>query len=118
MKDDKLPDIGLIGQGYILDLQGEHQRLQIRSWDPQLRMAQTIDFPWQPDRWYRMKLRTAMEDDRAVLRAKVWPRDEEEPAEWLLEATDEVPNRSGSPGLFGNAKDAEIYLDNVQVTAN
>ena len=65
-----------------------------------------------------MKFRAAVEDDKAVLRGKVWPRGEKEPSGWTIEATDAVPNRSGSPGLFGNAKDAEIYLDNIQVSEN
>ena len=29
---------------------------------------------------------------------------------------DEVPNVKGSPGLFGNAIDAEIFYDNITVT--
>jgi hypothetical protein len=28
------------------------------------------------------------------------------------------PNVCGSPGLFGNATDAEVYVDNVKVNAN
>jgi hypothetical protein len=36
----------------------------------------------------------------------------------MLEVTDDVPVTQGSPGLYGNAKDAEIYLDNITVTAN
>ena len=81
-------------------------------------MAQTIDFPWQADTWYTMKLRASVEGERAVLKGKVWPRGTEEPAEWTIEAVDESPNVTGSPGLFGNAKDAELYLDNIHVTAN
>ena len=118
VSNDKLPDIGLIAHGYTMDLQGENQRLQIRSWVPQLRMAKTIDFPWQPNQWYHMKFRAGVKDGKAVLQGKVWLRDKEEPAEWTIEASDDVPNLSGSPGLFGNAKDAEIYLDNIQVTEN
>lgn len=118
LKNDKMPDIGLIAQGYTLDLQGASQKLQIRTWVPQLRMAETIDFAWKPDTWYTMKLQAANEDGKAVLRGKVWPRGEDEPAEWTITATDESPNVAGSPGLFGNAKDAEIALDNIQVTAN
>ena len=117
-KDNKLPDIGLIAQGYAIDLQGASQKLQIRSWVPQLRMAQTIDFPWEADRWYTMKFRAAVENGQAILRGKVWPQDETEPTDWTIEATDDSPNHSGSPGLFGNAKDAEIFLDDVTVTAN
>ena len=118
LKDNKMPDIGLIAQGYTLDLQGANQALQIRSWVPQLRMANTIDFPWEPDRWYTMKLRAEVANERATLRAKVWPREEAEPDDWIVEAVDESPNLAGSPGLFGNAKDAEIFLDNIRVTAN
>lgn len=117
-KNGKVPDIGLIGQRYTLDMMGASQQLQIRTWPPQLRMAQTIPFEWQPNVWYTMKLRTAVENGKAVLRGKVWPRDAEEPAEWLLTATDESPNEVGSPGLFGNAKDAEVFYDNISVTAN
>ena len=116
--DNKMPDIGLIAMGYTLELQGANQKLQIRSWVPQLRMAKTIDFPWQPNQWYHMKFQTAVEDGKAVLRGKVWLRDKKEPAEWTIQASDDVPNLSGSPGLFGNAKDAEIYLDNIQVSEN
>ncbi len=116
--DDKMPDIGIIAQGYALDLQGASQKLQIRTWSPQLRMAKTIDFPWKPNVWYVMQLRAGNENGQAVLRGKVWPRDQEEPSEWTIEAIDNSPNVTGSPGLYGNAKDAEITLDNIQVHAH
>ena len=113
--DNKMPDIGLIAMGYTLELQGANQKLQIRSWVPQLRMASTVEFPWNPDSWYTMKLRAMIEDGQAVLRGKVWLRDEPEPNEWTVEAVDKSPNLAGSPGLFGSAKDAEISLDNIRV---
>lgn len=116
--DGKLPDIGLIAQGYTFDLQGADQAIQIRTWVTQRRMAQTLPFAWKPNTWYRMKLRAAVEGERAVLKGKIWPRDTEEPSDWTLEATDTSPNRSGSPGLFGNAKDAELFIDNVHIAAN
>ena len=116
--NDKMPDIGLLAQGYALDLQGENQKLQIRSWVPQQRMAKSIDFTWKENTWYTVKFKAAVEDDIAVLRAKVWVRGEEEPQAWLLEATDDAPNTQGSPGLYGNAKDAELFIDNISVTAN
>ena len=116
--DDKMPDIGIIAQGYCLDLQGQHQKLQIRTWVPQLRMAETVPFEWEPNRWYTMKFMATVEDGQAVLRGKVWPRDEPEPEEWTLTAYDPSPNVQGSPGLYGNAKDAEIFLDNFSITPN
>ena len=119
---DQLPDIGLTAHGYVLDLMGESQQLQIRTWSAQLRMAETIKFPWKEDTWYRMKFRVDIESEPpaaiAVLRGKVWPRDQEEPKEWTITARDESPNLAASPGLYGNAKVAELYLDNVEVTAN
>jgi len=118
LKNNKMPDIGLIAQGYTLDLQGANQALQIRSWVPQRRMASTNDFPWQADCWYTMKFRAEVIGGQASLRGKVWPRDEDEPENWSVEATDSSPNLSGSPGLFGNAKNAEIFLDNIRVTEN
>jgi outer membrane protein assembly factor BamB len=116
--NDKMPDIGIIAQGYCMDMQGASQRLQLRSWVPQLRMATTIDFKWKPDTWYTMKLQASQEDEKVVLRGKVWPRGEDEPEQWTITAEDEAPVTQGSPGLYGNAKDAELYLDNIQVTEN
>ncbi|TWU57172.1 outer membrane protein assembly factor BamB family protein [Rubripirellula reticaptiva] len=119
---DQLPDIGLTNHGYVLDLMGESQQLQIRTWSAQLRMAETIDFPWKENTWYRMKFRADIESEPpaavAVLRGKVWPKDEPEPKEWTITARDESPNLNASPGLYGNAKVAELYLDNIEVSAN
>lgn len=124
-KEDQLPDIGLIAQGYTLDLMGNSQQLQIRTWTPQLRMAQTVDFPWKEDQWYRMKFQASVEDDPnapegkvAVLKGKIWPKNEQEPKEWTVTARDESPQTTGSPGLFGNAKVSELYLDNIEVVPN
>lgn len=119
---DQLPDIGLTAHGYVLDLMGQSQKLQIRTWSAQLRMAQTVDFPWKEDTWYRMKFRVDLEgsgdDQVAVLKGKVWPKGEDEPKEWTVTARDETPNLAASPGLYGNAKVAELYLDNITVTSN
>ena len=69
-----------------------------------------------------MKLRYELESEgpaaTAVLRGKVWPRDQDEPEDWTMTARDESPNRSASPGLYGNAKLTELYIDNIEVTPN
>jgi len=120
LSGDKLPDMGLIAQRYTLDLMGASQQLQIRSWTPQLqtRFSESKPVKWEADKWYTLKFRAAVEDGKAVLRGKVWPRDEKEPADWMIEAVDEEPNVVGSPGLYGNANDSEIFIDNVIVTPN
>jgi outer membrane protein assembly factor BamB len=119
-RNQKLPAMGLINQRYTLDMIGSTQELQIRSWTSQLdlRFAKTIPFAWKPDVWYTMKFRGENRDGKAILRGKVWPKGTPEPAEWTIEAADETPNVAGSPGLFGNATDSEVFIDNVKVTAN
>jgi len=113
----KLPDIGLIAQRYTLDMMGESQKLQIRSWTSVLdRFSKDLPFTWKPDTWYTMKFQANVVDGKALLRGKVWPRGEAEPKEWTIEAVDEAPNVNGSPGLFGNAGNAEVYYDNITVT--
>ncbi len=118
-KNGKMPDVGLIAQRYTLDLMGAQQQLQIRSWTSQLdRFSKSVPYAWQPNKWYTLKFRASVEDGKAVLKGKVWTRGEMEPDEWTVEAADPAPNVVGSPGLFGQANDAEIYLDNISVTAN
>ncbi|REK36673.1 MAG: pyrrolo-quinoline quinone [Planctomycetota bacterium] len=118
-KNGKLPDIGLVAQRYTMDLMGASQQLQFRTWTTQLdRFSVDVPFEWQEKTWYTMKFQASVEDGKAVLRGKVWQRDEEEPADWMIVGEDEVPNVKGSPGVFGNAKDAELFYDNLTVTSN
>lgn len=81
-------------------------------------MANSVPFEWKPEVWYTMKMKASLEGGRAVLRGKVWKKGETEPEKWMIEAVDESPNKQGSPGLFGNAIDAEIFYDNIKVTKN
>lgn len=119
INENKMPDIGIIAQRYTLDLMGQHQDLQVRSWTAQLeRFSKTVEKPWKPDTWYTIKLRASTEGGKAVLKGKVWPRGEKEPDAWTVEGTDQAGNLVGSPGLFGNASDAEIFVDNISVTPN
>ena len=120
----RLPDMGLIANRYTLDMQGRHQRLQIRSWASDLRMAKTSDFPWETDVWYTMKMQVEVVEGRrdlptstpakAIIRGKVWRTGEHEPENWTLIAEDPRPNREGSPGIYGYSA-TEIYYDNLKV---
>ena len=113
----KLADVGLINSGYTLDLMGNHQRLELRSWASALRMVQRVDFEWQPNVWYRMKMRVDTNDTRALIQGKVWPKGEPEPEQWQITAEDPLPIREGSPGLYGYSP-TPVYFDNVKVTSN
>ncbi len=111
----RIPDIGLIANGYTLDLMGSHQRLQIRSWASELRIVKNVDFPWQPDVWYSMKLQVDYAGNKGEIKGKVWLKADQEPEAWTIVAEDPLPIMHGSPGLYGNST-AVLYFDNVQVT--
>ena len=107
-------DVGLISHRYIVHLIGNHQRLQVVSWLSDLRMAKTIDFPWEEDTWYTMKVKVDQEGDRAVVRGKVWKTGTAEPSAWTIEAEDPLPLTEGSPGLYGYSP-TNVYYDNLKV---
>jgi len=111
------PDMGLIASGYVLDLMGANQRLQLRAWDTELRLMQEVEFKWDPDTWYTMKLRADTQGAEGLIRGKVWRRGEPEPAAWTVTAHDPRPVRSGSPGLYGYSA-VEILFDNLSVAPN
>ena len=112
-------DIGINVQRYTLDLMGQFQKLQIRTWTTQLeRMGKSVPFKWKPNVWYTMKFRAETDGKTATLRGKVWKRGDDEPKAWTIEALDKAPNVQGSPGLFGSATNAEFYMDNFSVTPN
>jgi outer membrane protein assembly factor BamB len=123
-EDNQLPDMGVIAQRYTLDMMGQSQKLQIRSWPPQVatHLGKEERFGWEPNVWYTVKFRASTQgsgdERRVLLQGKVWPRGESEPSKWSIEAVDETPNLVGSPGFYGDATNAEVYIDNVRVAAN
>lgn len=110
----RVPDIGLISSGYTLDLMGSHQRVQIRSWSAEMRIVKNVDFPWDSDVWYSMKMQVDYVGNKGVIRGKVWKKDDKEPDAWTIEVEDPLPIKHGSPGIYGNSN-ATLYFDNVQV---
>ena len=123
--DPKGPDMGLINGGYTMELLSKGTRpglppgpkLQVRSWQAGLRIATDVEYAWTPGVWYRMKFRVDVEDDTAMIRGKVWPRDETEPADWTITVEDPLPIRQGSAGLSGYSP-SSIYFDNITVSEN
>jgi len=96
-----MPEVGVGACRYTLMLVGNTQSLRLVSWDAMPRVDRTINFSWEPQKWYRMKLTTTLQGGKQVVRGKVWPRDQKEPQGWTVEYTDPSPNGSGSPYLFG-----------------
>jgi len=111
-------DAGVIAQRYVLSVYGNSQLLQLEPWQPETARTVTVPYAWKPDTWYRLKLQVEnLPDGKVRARGKVWPVSGTEPAAWMIERIDPIPNRQGAPGIFGNAL-AEIYFDNLKVYPN
>ena len=111
-------DAGVIAQRYVLTLYGNSQMLHIEPWQPETARTKSMPFAWKPDTWYRLKLQVEnLPDGTTRARGKAWPTSETEPAAWMIELIDHIPNRQGAPGIFGNGL-AELYFDNIKVYAN
>jgi len=111
-------DAGVIAQRYVLTLYGNKQVMNLEPWQPELKRTISIPFAWKADTWYRLKLEVQnLPDGKTRARGKAWPAGEPEPAAWMIERIDPIPNRQGAPGIFGNGL-AELYFDNLKVYAN
>jgi outer membrane protein assembly factor BamB len=118
-ENGKISDVGLINSGYFMTIRGESNKLRIDSWPSHdFRTHQMIDANIKPNEWFTMKLSVVPSGDTATVRGKLWKRGQQEPDDWTIEMVDSAPNLHGSPGLYGHASDAQIYLDNLQVTPN
>ena len=114
----RMGDAGIIVQRYMLYVLANTQRLVLNPWQPETDRAVIVPLPWEPDVWYRMKLRVENLANGAVrVRGKVWRRDDPEPAEWNIDHTDTAGNRQGSPGIYADAY-SEIFFDNLKITPN
>jgi hypothetical protein len=111
-------DAGVIAQRYGLTLYGNSQMLHIEPWQPEIARTKSVPFAWKPDTWYRLKLQVEnLPDGTTRARGKAWAVGEPEPAAWMIERIDPIPNRQGAPGIFGNGL-ADLYFDNIKVYAN
>lgn len=114
----QMGDAGVVAQRYALILFGNHQRMELQPWQPETERTVTVPFSWEPDTWYRLKLRVEnLEDGRVRALGKAWPVDEHEPQEWLIDRIDPIPNRSGSPGIYSDVHH-EVFFRNLEVRPN
>ena len=109
-------DVGIINSRYVLEMIGSPKRLRFYSWIPAPRFQKRIDFPWETDRWYHLKLKVDLVGDEAQVKAKAWLRDQPEPEAWTIEATDPQPNREGAAGIYANSTMGPLYYDNVKIS--
>jgi outer membrane protein assembly factor BamB len=111
-------DVGLINERYGMVLFGNGQKLELHPWQAADEMTTRVDFKWDADKWYRMKLRVDhQKDGTARVRGKVWPADAAEPAAWTIEKVDKIPHVMGSPGIYADGI-SDVYFDNVKIYRN
>jgi outer membrane protein assembly factor BamB len=113
----RLPDMGLINQGYTLDVMGRQQKLQLRTWGAELDKSANAPFAVEPDAWYRAKLRVDVAGDKGTVRGKVWKKGEPEPEAWTITLEDPIVVQEGAPGIYGDSV-TDIYYDDFTVKVN
>jgi hypothetical protein len=120
-----MADVGIVAQRYELVLFGNHQRLELQPWQPEIQRTVKKEFAWTKDTWYVMKLEVqALDGANVRARGKVWPKGEPEPAEWTIERVDPIGSLKGSPGIYADVPNAdpkggsEVYYDNIKVYPN
>lgn len=115
----KVADMGLINSRYVFTISGASKELRLYSWGVSDHRTQAKKpYPLEPSVWYTLKIRVEPQGDKTLVQGKIWKRGEAEPSAWSIEFTDHAPNLHGSPGLFGNAQQAEFFVDNLTVTPN
>ena len=117
-KRRQMGDGGVIAQRYALVLFGNAQKLELHPWQANPARTVEVPFAWKPETWYRVKLRVANRaDGTTAVQGKAWPSAEPEPAAWTIDHVDRMPHRQGAAGIYADAS-AEVFVDNVKVTAN
>jgi len=124
---EKVGDMGIVNSRYTLLLDGKvhsdgKRRVRLVSWEARLRVNQEAVFDWNPNVWYTAKLEVIPKDKTALVRGKVWPKGEAEPAAWTVEYEDPSPNREGAAAIYGyvsNIADdlpgSEMFYDNIRI---
>jgi outer membrane protein assembly factor BamB len=114
----QMGDVGITAQRYSLVLYGTGQRLKLEPWEPETTRTVSVPFAWQPDTWYRLKLRVENQPDGTVrIRGKAWPTGQPEPDAWPIDRVDPIGLREGAPGFFIDAQFG-AHIDNLNLTAN
>ncbi len=112
----RLSNIGVTSQRYDCVLKVNTNEFALQTWTAHLRVNEAQKLKDDAaGKWYTLKFAVEAKDGTAQLRGKMWPRGEEEPAEWSIEATDPHAIEHGSPGLYVYRL-SDCYFDNVIVS--
>jgi len=123
-KRRQMGDVGIVAERYEMVLFGNHQRVELQPWQPEVQRTVRVEFPWKADTWYTMKLEVqSMGGGKVRARGKVWEKGQPEPAAWTIERIDPIGSVKGAPGLYADAPSqpgggSDIYYDNIKVYKN
>jgi outer membrane protein assembly factor BamB len=109
--------VGFINQRYLVTLVGNSQILEVSSNHD--RLKQSVPFAVKPNTWYRLKtLVKPGENGGGTVFAKAWPRDEEEPAAWTIEAPVKHLHPNGAPAVYAFSPQSQrrVYIDNIKIS--
>lgn len=118
-KRRQLGDVGIVAQRYALMMFGNNQALELQPWQPETKRTISVPFEWKGNTWYRLKLRVQNEPDGKSTRiqGKAWIATDPEPAGWMIDKLDTMPNVKGAAGLFADAQNG-VLVDNIKITPN
>ena len=109
---------GLVNQRYLITLVGNQNILEVSS--NHERVKSSVSFPIKANTWYSLKTHVkANADGSGEVRAKAWPKGEDEPAEWTIKVPVKRVHPKGSAGVFAFSPQAQkrVFLDNIKLNA-
>ncbi len=114
----QMSSVGVTNQRYDMILKTNSMDLALQTWSAHLRINEELRLEDDPaGKWFTVKYRVDVRDGQAHLKGKMWPRGEEEPAEWTIETSDPHALEHGSPGLYVyRLRNSTAYFDNVIIS--
>ena len=111
--------VGIVAQRYALMMMGTQGTLELQPWEPETKRTVSAPVEWKGNTWYRLKLRVQNEPDGKSTRVqgKAWLATDTEPAAWMIDKVDTMPNLKGAPGMFADAENG-VWIDNIKITPN
>jgi len=109
-------DVGLVNQRYLIVLKGNANKLEVSS--NQERLKVSVPFKVKYKTWYSLKCRVDVDDNgTATVKAKVWPKNIDEPESWTIEVPHKKGHIQGAPGLFGFSPQSQkpVFVDNISI---
>ena len=110
--------VGLVNQRYLITLVGNQNILEVSS--NHERVKSSVKFPIKANTWYSLKTHVkANADGSGEVRAKAWPKGEDEPADWTIKVPVKRVHPKGSAGVFAFSPQAQkrVFLDNIKLNA-